>query len=64
MKTITVTVDEIDILAAMKNYGGSFVQQLAKLYEYADSENRGKIQNTWHEEWSMYMDFAMRDKQK
>lgn len=60
MKPITVTDSEI--LTAMKNYGGSFIQQLAKLYECADSENRGKIQNTWHKEWSMYMDFAIRDK--
>ena len=28
-----------DILKTMDVYGGSFVQQLAKLYRYADSDN-------------------------
>ena len=57
-----ITITDSEIVAAMKSYGGSFIQQLAKLYEYADGDNRRKIITTWAKEWDKYKGFAETDK--
>ncbi len=49
---------EFEIVQAMKTYGGSFVVQLASLYERADANNREKIRNTWSNYWQQYKDMA------
>lgn len=38
----------------MSIYGGSFVKELAKLAQRADSRNLQKIKDTWPEYWEEY----------
>jgi len=49
-----VTIDEAT-LDAMQRYGGSFVQQLARLYLVADPDNREKLQQTF---WATFVKYA------
>jgi hypothetical protein len=45
---------DAEIVAAMERYGGSFCEQLAKLYARADEENRRRIKATWPEFWRRF----------
>lgn len=45
---------------AMIIYGGSFMSNLGKALQYADSENQRKIKETWPEDWQRYRDMAVR----
>ena len=50
--------EEYEVIEAMKKYGGSFVVQLANLYERGDANNRLKIRLTWSEYWAQYKEMA------
>jgi hypothetical protein len=45
------------ILEAMSKYGGSFVQQLAKLAHLADTTNFQKLKSTFSNYWEEYENF-------
>ena len=45
------------ILDAMAKYGGSFVQQLAKLAHLADGNNFAKSKHTFSNYWEEYDNF-------
>jgi hypothetical protein len=45
------------ILDAMAKYGGSFVQQLAKLAYLADGTNFQKLKHTFSNYWEEYDNF-------
>lgn len=47
-----------DVIQAMKIYGGSFIQGLARLYQIADKENQKIIRNSWISEFVKYKEFA------
>jgi hypothetical protein len=42
------------VLEAMRQYGGSFVQGLAALYLRADPENQAKLRAAFADEWAHY----------
>lgn len=44
---------------AMIVYGGSFMSNLGKALQNADSENQKKIQETWPKEWDRYRELAV-----
>jgi hypothetical protein len=43
-----------DILEAMGKYGGSFVKQLAKLYQTADPINRKTLERSFQDYFTRY----------
>lgn len=47
-----------EILEAMHRYGGGFVQQLARLFQSADRENRKKLEATFRDYFKQYDDLA------
>jgi len=47
-----------DVIYAMLEFGGSFVQALARAYRAADPENRRRIRSTWPEYWQKYSTLA------
>jgi hypothetical protein len=50
--------DKYSIIAAMKQYGGSFVRDLATLWITADPENRQRIEAAWPEFFEQYEKLA------
>jgi hypothetical protein len=48
----------------MTLYGGSFVEQLAKLYNCADNSNQLRIRAAFPELWSQYEELAAMQKKK
>jgi len=57
-----VTDDEV--LDAMNEQGGGFVNALHVLYRRADSENRETIKTAFAEIWSAYMNIALSKKNR
>lgn len=53
--------DEMDVVAAMRKYGGSFVKALAEAYVAADGVNREKVRDAWPDYWLTYSNYARRD---
>jgi hypothetical protein len=51
---------DYDISNAMIAYGGSFVQQLGKLFRLADDDNQARIKAAWPEYWKNYEELARR----
>lgn len=49
-----MTTEDLKVIEAMEEYGGSFVQQLARLYRVADLENRIKIRTVFGGYWKDY----------
>jgi len=49
---------ELMVVAKMEQYGGIFAKNLANCYRFADSENRGKIRNTFREYWMKYAELV------
>ena len=45
---------------AMIVYGGSFMSNLGKALQNADSQNQAKIKAAWPDEWENYRQFAIR----
>jgi len=54
--------EDFETVEAMRMYGGSFVKQLAELYNCADHINLQKIKDTWPEYWKQYSEMAKRIK--
>lgn len=46
------------VSANMEKYGGSFVQHLGRAVRKADPINLDKIQNTWPDLWSKYLEMG------
>ena len=44
---------------AMIVYGGSFMSNIGRALQNADSENQRKIQKTWPEDWQRYRNMAV-----
>jgi hypothetical protein len=57
-------MNDVEIIAAMRNHGGSFVNLLARAWVAADSDNRARIKRTWPEYWTAYGEKAQMMKQK
>jgi hypothetical protein len=55
---------EWETVNAMTLYGGSFVEQLAKLYNCADNSNQLRIRAAFPELWSQYEELASMQKKK
>jgi hypothetical protein len=55
---------EWEILEAMEMYGGSFVQQLARLYRAADADNRQTLAASFAKYFTKYDDLAAARKEK
>lgn len=53
-----MTNEELNIVNAMKMYGGSFVKCLAEAAMHADPQNFRKIKETWPEYWKEYSNFV------
>jgi hypothetical protein len=58
------TPDDYAVSLAMKAMGGSFVQQLGRLCDYADRDNIARIKATWPEYWAEYSDLAKRQAER
>ncbi len=52
--------DDFKIVSAMEEYGGSFVQALAKAAFRADQVNLQKMKDTWPEYWKEYAEMAVK----
>jgi hypothetical protein len=50
---------EYEVIDTMTRLGGSFVQQLARLYSCADEHNQKRIREAFRHEWSTYEDLAL-----
>jgi hypothetical protein len=50
--------DELTVIDAMAQMGGSFIRGLASLYCVADPDNRKRIRETWPDEWATYTAYA------
>lgn len=48
------TVEEREIIDAMRTYGGSFVKCLAECFEHADVVNTEKLKKSFPEYWEEY----------
>jgi len=56
-----LTLDDEDVywmIRAMERFGGSFVQQLARLLQLADEDNTRRILETWPEYVDKYVDMG------
>lgn len=51
-------IRNFDIVNAMRDFGGSFVQALAAAFERADAENFEKLKTAFPEYWAEYADLA------
>ena len=49
---------DMAVIEAMEQYGGSFVAALAQAARRADSTNLAKIKATWPEYWRQYTEMA------
>jgi hypothetical protein len=47
-------IEDHEVAAMMRQYGGSFVRGLGELWLLADSSNRQIIKVSWPEYWSRY----------
>lgn len=62
--TIETRSTDVDVIRAMRIYGGSFVQALGLAALYADTTNLQLIKSTWPQYWNRYAEMAkaiMRD---
>lgn len=50
--------DRIKTIAAMREFGGSFVKRLAEAWQCADEENSAKIEAAWPEYLAKYRGLA------
>lgn len=49
---------DVDVINAMRAYGGSFVQALAEAALNADTTNLQLIKSTWPQYWNRYGEMA------
>jgi len=50
--------DRIKTIAAMREFGGSFVKRLAEAWQCADEDNSAKIEAAWPEYLAKYRQIA------
>ena len=55
---------EYEVTNAMKLYGGSFIEQLTRLYDCADNTNRQRIREAFSDYWTEYEELAEMMKKK
>jgi hypothetical protein len=53
-----------EVAKVMEKYGGSFVQNLAKMIQSADINNIRKCKSTWSDYWNEYKQVAEKEKLK
>lgn len=53
---------DLEILSAMRKYGGSFACSLGKLGQLSDDDNLRRIRDAWPDLWSKYREFALMDR--
>lgn len=46
--------EDLEVIAAMAQYGGSFVKSLAECFAHADRNNYEKLKSTFPEYWDQY----------
>jgi hypothetical protein len=56
--TDVTDVTDAQVIDAMRQFGGGFIQQLVKLYQHADEENRRRIKTTWVDAWERYAELV------
>jgi hypothetical protein len=49
-----MTNDDAEVIEAMQRFGGSFTQQLARLYQVADAVNRARLRDAFPDYWTSY----------
>lgn len=49
-----MTIDDLEIIKTMEQFGGSFVQKLAMAARYADDKNMDKLRFAFADEWVKY----------
>jgi len=50
----TMSADDLNVVNAMRRFGGSFVYALSQAAECADEINLAKIKAAWPEYWAAY----------
>ena len=50
--------DDVQVLEAMRTYGGEFIRRLAELAAIADAENLAKLKHTYSNYWDEYRTMA------
>lgn len=55
-------LDEYEVVTAMQQMGGSFVQALSRAFIAADPINRLKLRAAFQEYWAEYSDLAKRSR--
>jgi hypothetical protein len=58
MKPEDQPIDDFYIIRAMREYGGSFVHQLAIAFGSADDENTRRLKAAFPEYWQMYTEMG------
>ena len=56
---ILETISDLEVIKAMRKYGGSFCAALAEAAFHADDINLRKIKEAWPEYWQEYTMFAI-----
>jgi len=49
---------DLNVINAMKKYGGSFVSHLGAAAQHADRQNLAKLKATFPEYWKQYAEMA------
>lgn len=57
-------VEKIDVIHAMKRWGGSFVKALAEAMAWADDDNFEKLKQAFPEYWARYTAVAEQHRDK
>jgi len=57
-------VDDVEVVTAMRQYGGSFVRCLSLAFMAADPENFAKLRAAFPEYWQNYTTIATEEKAK
>lgn len=55
-------MSDLDVIAAMESFGGSFVRSLAQAFRLADADNRERIKTAFPEVWEKYSLWAAAEK--
>jgi hypothetical protein len=53
-----VDAHDVEVIDAMRRYGGGFVKALAEAAARADDENLGRLKAAWPEYWERYSEMA------
>lgn len=55
-QTVLVSSEEVRVVSqSMRRFGGSFIEQLGILLQFADQNNVQKIGNAFSQEWKEYL---------